>query len=293
MSDEEEAHAAKKPRHAEGPSSASSLPLKTVRIGDLDVCAVGLGLLPAGVAYPSGAPSAETVKAMLRAAATGAAPATLLIDCADTYCTPYSALHAVERLVGSCPLPPGTRLVSSTKAGMKRLSDESSGWRPGSLSPAAVRAGILQARDALCAPGVPLFLFSLHHADGFAASGVLEGALTEARRCVEEGLVLHIGLCNATVPLLQRAIAILPIAACQNEWSLVRAQTETPLLATHPTSSGSARRRSPSRPARRRHPRRACFASAGRTASCSSRTARWAASRRAGASAAWQVSMRR
>jgi aryl-alcohol dehydrogenase-like predicted oxidoreductase len=120
-------------------------------------------------------------------------------------------------------VPPVT---ATTKSGTTRINGESTGWQPGPTTHAAVRAGIVAAKAELAAPGEPLFLWAMHHADGFAGPGVLEAALTEAKACVAEGLVRHIGLCNATVSLLNRAVAVTPLLAVQNEWSLFNCEAE-------------------------------------------------------------------
>ena len=118
------------------------------------------------------------------------------MDTADVYCHPHKDVHQSERALGALQnslrsTSAGGSLAVSTKSGMKRVSDDSTGWRPGSTSTANVRAGIVAARAAL-SPGRPLFLFSLHHADAFSAHGCIEAALHEAAACVAEGLVSNI-----------------------------------------------------------------------------------------------------
>ena len=204
---------------------------------------MGLGCLALSVGYPSPPPDAATVDDVLRSAAAAALPHSLFVDTADVYCHPHTALHQSERavcavqssLLGSST---GGSLLVSTKSGMKRVSDDSSGWRPGPNNAASVRAGILAARSAL-SPGQPLFLYSLHHSDAFAPPGCLESALQEAASCVAEGLVSHIGLCNATVPLLDRALrcGAVPIAAVQNEWSLFTREADKELPSSAAASS--------------------------------------------------------
>jgi len=220
------------------------------------VCAIGLGTLACGVAYPdpSARPDAATFAAIVKAAAARCGPAApLFVDAADTYCHPHTAKHAIEAQLRdvAATLPAGSPIIVSTKSGMVRIKDDSTGWRPGSTRPEAVRAAILAAQAAVCGGGSaggaadgaaaaagadgaaagasgpqPLFLWSLHHADGFAAPGVLEAAMAAALQCVAEGRLLHIGLCNATVPLIARARSVAPIAAVQNEWGLFQREAD-------------------------------------------------------------------
>ena len=243
--------ASKKARTGDGaPSAAAALDdaddASTELLCGLRVCAVGLGTLPAGVAYPAPAlrPAGAALRALVAAAAHAAAPAPLLIDTADVYCEPHTAVHSLERELAAaataaaaeerCPPP-----VLTTKSGMRRISSESNGWRPApdATTPAGVRAAIHAARDALCAPGQPLLLWSLHHTDSVAAPGALEACLRAAAACVAEGTLLHVGLCNTTVPMLRRAVAVMPIAAVQNEWSPYQREAERALPPTAAASS--------------------------------------------------------
>jgi hypothetical protein len=121
----------------------------TVLLAGVRVCSVGLGTLPAGVAYPdpSARPSAAAFRALVASAAAAAAPGALFVDCADTYCEPCSAMGALERelCVAAAALPDGALpLCMSTKSGMKRINSESNGWRPnpGAMTPSGVRDAI-------------------------------------------------------------------------------------------------------------------------------------------------------
>jgi aryl-alcohol dehydrogenase-like predicted oxidoreductase len=234
---------------------------KWVQLGDLRLAAVGFGCLAISVGYPCAPPGERAVRAMLRAAAEALLPYSLLVDTADTYCDPHTEVHGNERLLAevqrdlqsrhcrdeeeeekkkeedelenctdtSAALTAsssvgGASITISTKWGMRRISSDSRGWCPGPTSPASVREGIIAARRALgLEPGQRrIFLWSLHHAEAFATPGVLEAALHEAAACVREGLVEHIGLCNASVALLERANACgaVRIATVQNEWNV-------------------------------------------------------------------------
>ncbi len=169
------------------------------------------------------------------------APLTRLALAGAADCHPYTDVHALERQVRAvqAALPAGHAIIVSTKSGMKRISDESNGWRPGSTAPGSVRKAIVEAQQALCARGAPLFLWSLHHADGYSKPGALEAALEEAKACVAEGLLRHIGLCNATQSLLERALAVTPILCVQNEYSLYCREAEQ---VRPPTAAASSKK---------------------------------------------------
>jgi aryl-alcohol dehydrogenase-like predicted oxidoreductase len=221
----------------------------TVLLGGVRVCAVGLGTLPAGVAYPAPAlrPNSAALQALVAAAARQAAPATLFLDTADVYCEPHTDVHGLERDLFACIAAENAGksgdarldVALTTKSGMRRISSESNGWRPApsATTAAGVRASIEAAREALCAPGEPLLLWSLHHCDGVTAPDALEACLRAAAACVKEGLLKHVGLSNATVPLLRRALAVTPIAAVQNEWGPYQREAERALPATAAASS--------------------------------------------------------
>jgi aryl-alcohol dehydrogenase-like predicted oxidoreductase len=82
----------------------------------LSLCAIGLGCLPAGVAYPQPArrPDAKAFQAIVQAAASAASPETLFVDTADTYCEPCNNTGELEHLLRGA----GANVVVSTKAGM-------------------------------------------------------------------------------------------------------------------------------------------------------------------------------
>ena len=246
-------------------TEGASEPPSSLVIGGVRVASVGLGCLALSVGYPSPPPPAS-VDSVFRSAASAALPHALFVDTADVDCHPYKDVHQSERALGalqnSLRSSSAGSLAVSTKSGMKRVSDDSKGWRPGSTSPDSVRSGIFAARAAL-SPGLPLFLYSLHHADAFSAPGCIEAALQVAAACVAEGLVSNIvrtapesiisspmltplfaatphqGLANATVPLLERArlCGAVPIAAVQNEWSLFARDAEKERPATAAASS--------------------------------------------------------
>ncbi len=60
----------------------------------------------------------------------------------------------------------------------------------------------------------------------------IEDTVGAMSRLVEEGKVLHLGLCEVSAPTLRRAHATHPIAAVQNEYSLTTREVEAEVLPT-------------------------------------------------------------
>ena len=154
----------------------------------------------------------------------------LFVDTADVYCHPFDDRHQIDKRIATAAetLP----IKISTKSGMNRISNESTGWREGnSLS---IREQILAAKNA-CSPNQnePLFLWQMHHTN----DRHLVEAMTVAKSMVEEGHLLHVGLCNATTSQIATALQITPLLTVQNEYSLFNREAEKPLEASSSSSS--------------------------------------------------------
>jgi aryl-alcohol dehydrogenase-like predicted oxidoreductase len=104
---------------------------------------------------------------------------------------------------------------------MRRISTQSSGWRPGDSSPAGIDRCITASKKAL--GDAPLQLFQLHHTDG---CNDLAATLRAVRRRVDAGDILAVGLSNATVADITLARSIVPIVCVENKLSLYERQAE-------------------------------------------------------------------
>jgi len=197
---------------------------------DITVLPVGFGCLACGVGYPSlsARPSPSQFYNILRVVSPPKNSGVhLFVDTADVYCHPFDNRHEIDRQIADAKktLP----LVVSTKSGMNRVSNESTGWREGNRL--SFRQQILDAKDNCNSdPTEPLFLWQTHHTN----SRSLVSAMTTAKEMIHEKLLSHVGLCNATVGQIEDAVAVLggstaALLTVQNEYSLYNLEAEKPL----------------------------------------------------------------
>eukprot|EP00041_Stephanoeca_diplocostata_P031168 m.964625 g.964625 ORF g.964625 m.964625 type:complete len:1511 (-) comp23903_c0_seq9:260-4792(-) len=221
-------------------------PPLTVNIGCDAVFAYGLGSMPLGVEYPDASrkPDRSTaigiVTAFAEACATQCADAPCFIDTADTYCTDESDYHAVENLLSTAKsLQPKRQLCIATKGGMQRHGRTSNSWRQRPMSAAAVKMCVRASADHL---GEPIFLWQLHHCDGMSSS-TLEAVMLQLRELQDDGVILHIGICNASYSQILKCDNLLRhggregLASVQNEFSLWKQAAAQPPALDKPTSA--------------------------------------------------------
>jgi pyridoxine 4-dehydrogenase len=164
-------------------------PARTVRLGERELPRIGLGTnrlthTPEHVAFIS------------RAAATGIG----LIDTAHLYTGGESEATIGEALAaGTGPV------VVATKGA----------YQAGQGRPDVLRTHIEQSLGALRTATIELYY--LHRVD---PQTPLEDSLGTIRAFVDRGAIRHVGLSQVTVDVIERARAIVPIAAVQNHYSL-------------------------------------------------------------------------
>jgi aryl-alcohol dehydrogenase-like predicted oxidoreductase len=189
----------------------------TSLLGDKPVHRIGFGAMQLAGPGVFGPPSdPEGARAVLRRAVQ------LGVDHIDT--SQYYGPDVVNELIRDAlyPYPENLKLV--TKVGGRR--DDSGGWHP-ALSPAELRAGVednlrtlrLERMDL-----VNLRLFNEHDSDGRLAEQL--GALADLR---DEGKLDLIGLSNAAVDTVRRALELVDVACVQNAFSLVNRAEEDEL----------------------------------------------------------------
>lgn len=177
--------------------------MKTRNLGPqgLTVSAIGLGCMGLSQAYGP-ADDDESIATVRRAIDVGVT----LVDTAMS----YGAGHN-ERLVGRAIAGRRGEVVLATKVGIVR---DEHGVRV-DARPDHIR-GYLEA--SLGRLGVDhVDLYYLHRVDPAVPIEESVGAMAEL---VEEGKVGHLGLSEASVDDLERAVATHPITALQSEWSL-------------------------------------------------------------------------
>ncbi len=188
--------------------------MKTKTLGQqgLSVSAIGLGCMGLSQAYGP-ADDEESIATVHRAIEVGVT----LLDIAIS----YGAGHN-EELIGRAITGRRDRMVLASKVGIVRDEhgvhvdahpDRICGYCEASLA----RLGVEH-----------LDLYYLHRVDPAVPVEESVGAMAEL---VAEGKVGHLGLSEATVEDLQRAVATHPIAALQSEWSLWWREIEDDVLA--------------------------------------------------------------
>jgi pyridoxine 4-dehydrogenase len=174
-------------------------------LADLEVRRLGLGamsLTGPGVWGPPSRP--DEARAVLRRAVELGVD---LIDTADSYGPEVSETLLAETLH---PYPEG--LVIATKAGFTRQGPNR--WTPNGR-PEHLRAACEASLRRLRLERIDLFY--LHTVDPEVPLEESLGALAELQR---EGKIRHAGVSNVDLGQLERARAVLPVAAVQNRLSL-------------------------------------------------------------------------
>jgi aryl-alcohol dehydrogenase-like predicted oxidoreductase len=181
---------------------------------------IGLGTAPLGSSEEGplwwGPQDRATAVATVRAAVDAG------ITWVDT--APFYGWGRAEEIVGEALRGHRDEITILTKCGTIRRPDGS--WSDDG-SPAAIRADLDASLTRLGTDRVDVL--QLHDPDPAVPVEESMGALSEL---VSGGTVLHIGLSNHDIDLLQRAHAIAPVAVVQHQWSILH----------HPASADAARR---------------------------------------------------
>ena len=161
----------------------------TIRLGDVEVARVGLGTNRLRH-------TPEHVELIRRAAAAGLNH----IDTAYTYVGGDS-----ERTIGEALAPKPDGVLVATKGG----------YSPGTGRPDVLRSQIDESLSRLGTDTIDLYYLHRVHEDTPLEDSV--GALSDAR---DAGKIRHIGLSKVGVEQIERARAVAPIAAVQNNYNL-------------------------------------------------------------------------
>ena len=188
--------------------------MKTRRLGQLEVSAIGLGCMSMTPIY--GEPSEpEAIATVHRAVELGVT----LIDTSDAY-----GFGANEELLGRALKGVRDKVVLATKFGNIRRPDGSTDVNG---KPDYVREACQASLRRL---GVDVIdLYYIHRVD---ASVPIEDTVGALAGLVREGKVRHLGISEAGAKTLRRAHATHPIAALQTEYSLWSRDPEAELLDT-------------------------------------------------------------
>jgi pyridoxine 4-dehydrogenase len=179
------------------------------QLGDLTVNRLGFGAmrLTGDLSSGDGAPSdrEQSVAVLRRAAGLG-------VNHIDTAAFYFSALRSANELINTALAPYPDGLVIATKVGPWR--DAWGAWQ-GMARPDQLRGQVEEnlrqlGRDHLDLVSLRTLSVSKPVGEHFAALARLRDA----------GLVRHLGLSNVTVAQIDEALAIAPVAAVQNRYSI-------------------------------------------------------------------------
>jgi aryl-alcohol dehydrogenase-like predicted oxidoreductase len=191
--------------------------MKTRKLGnDLTVSALGVGCMPMagiGKGMYGEASDEESIATIHRAIELGVT----FFDTAEVY-----GPHHNEELLGQAIKGKRDGLVIATKFG---FAFDKNGFRGVDSSPDNVRRA---CEGSLKRLGVDVIdLFYQHRVD---PNIPIEETVGEMSRLVEEGKVRHLGLSEAGLDTIRKAVATHPIAALQSEYSLWERDIEAEIL---------------------------------------------------------------
>jgi pyridoxine 4-dehydrogenase len=183
-------------------------------LGDKPVNRIGFGAMQLAGPGVFGPPSdPEGARRVLRRAVE------LGVDHIDT--SQFYGPDVVNELIRDALYPYPEQLKLATKVGARR--DDAGGWLP-AQSAAELRAGVEDNLRTLRLERIDLVnlrLLDEHDADGLLAERL--GALADLRR---EGKLDLIGISNAAVDTVRRALELVDVACVQNAYSVVNRADE-------------------------------------------------------------------
>ncbi|TAP42912.1 aldo/keto reductase [Arthrobacter sp. S39] len=190
--------------------------MKTARLGDLEVSAIGLGAMTMAGTYTSEGTldNAESIRTIHRALDLGVTH----IDTAEIY-GPFLS----EEIVGQAIKGRREQVKIATKFGL--VSHFNGG--PGMIdsSAANVRAAVEGSLRRLGTDHIDLYY--QHRVDQNTPIDETAGAVADL---IAEGKVLHFGLSEASPETIRRAHAVQPVTALQTEYSLWTRDVEEEIL---------------------------------------------------------------
>ena len=186
--------------------------MKTRKLGNLEVSAIGLGCMGMSHGFGPAADRKEMIALIRRAVELGVT----MFDTAECY-GPYLN----EELVGEALAPFRGEVKIATKFGIqvvdgKQLQDS---------RPEVIRQSVVGSLKRLKVEAIDLYY--QHRGDPDVPAEEVAGAVKEL---VDAGKVLHWGLSEPGIGSIRRAHAVLPLSAVESEYSMWWRKPETELL---------------------------------------------------------------
>ncbi|XWN33565.1 MAG: aldo/keto reductase [Devosia sp.] len=186
-------------------------------LGALEVSEMGLGVQNMHRTFHTVIPHRDDMIALIR---TAFDEGVTFFDCAEVY-----GPHECERILGEAMAPFRNEIQVTTKFGFD-VDLETGEWRGGVVSdPARIRAAVEGSLQRLGTDRVDLLY--QHRVDPDVPIEDVAGVVSDL---MAEGKVLHWGLSEMGPNTLRRAHALLPVAAVQNEYSMLYRGVEDGIL---------------------------------------------------------------
>jgi aryl-alcohol dehydrogenase-like predicted oxidoreductase len=189
-------------------SPGSSAPIGRRKLGRLEVSSVGLGVQNMSRTYQTTVPSRPEMLNIIR---TAFDRGVTFYDAAEAY-----GPHEVERILGEGIAPFRNQVVITSKFGWN-IDLETGKRLPGLNSrPAHIKQAVEGMLKRLRTDRIDLLY--QHRVDPQVPIEDVAGAVKDL---MDQGKVLHWGLCEMGLNTLRRAHAALPVTAVQNEYSML------------------------------------------------------------------------
>jgi len=196
------------PRKAGSAAPGSSPPIGRRKLGRLEVSSVGLGVQNMSRTYQTTVPSRPDMLDIIRSAFDRGVT---FYDAAEAY-----GPHEVERILGEGIAPFRNQVVITSKFGWN-IDLETGKRLPGLNSrPAHIKQAVEGMLKRLRTDRIDLLY--QHRVDPQVPIEDVAGAVKDL---MDQGKVLHWGLCEMGLNTLRRAHAALPVTAVQNEYSML------------------------------------------------------------------------
>lgn len=199
------------------PASSTSAAMPKRKLGTLEVSSIGLGVQNMSRTYQQTIPTRPEMHNIIRSAFDHGLT---FYDAAEAY-----GPHEVERILGEGVKPFRDQIVIATKFGWN-IDQETGERKPGLNSrPEHIKRVVEGMLKRLQTDRIDMLY--QHRVDPEVPIEDVAGAIKDL---MDEGKLLHWGLCEMGLQTLRRAHAAVPVAAVQSEYSMLWRGPETSAL---------------------------------------------------------------